>query len=450
MKKQEKQSSPYVLERRQDYSLYVMQSRAIPAVTDGLKAGGRRVLWVARDGKHVKSATLAGATMPIHPHDTPEGAIDTLAAPYGNNIPLFDGDGAFGTLIEPKAYAASRYTAVQVSKFTQDVVFRDIEIVPMKENYDGTLEEPVHFLPLVPVVLLNPSEGIAIGFATNILPRSLDDLILAQITHLKGGKSISNPLPKFSPINAVCYAREDNAYYFNGELDVHDTSSATITALPYGQTHEKVLSKLDDLLEKGTLVSYTDRSKNMIRIELKFKRGFIKSVEEVELYKMLGLSVRHFENLNVLNFDGKSVWSTNPQDLIRKFTDWRLGWYVQRYERLRDMLKADIQRYLDIRTAIKNNVSGAARKIASRAEMKDLLQEMKIVNLDYIADLPVYRFTEEEYTKNEARIAEAMKQLAVYEELLASEPKRKQVYISELQEILGNYTKGQYDTFKTR
>lgn len=447
MTKTVKQSSPYVLERRLDYSIYVMQFRAIPAVTDGLKAGGRRVLWTGRNGHKYKSATLAGATMPIHPHASPEGAIDTLAAPYGNNIPLFHGDGAFGTLLEPTAYGASRYTSVKVSKFTEDVVFRDIEIVPMTENYDGTLEEPMHFLPLVPIALLNPSEGIAIGFATNILPRALDDLILGQISHLKGAKTISNPMPKFLPLNTVAYAKEDNAYYFNGALDIKDTSTATITALPYGQTHDKVLSKLDDLVEKGILVSYVDNSKDVINIELKFKRGYIKSVAEPDLYKSLGLSVRHFENLNVLNFDGKSIWNTTPVELIRKFTDWRLQWYVTRYERLRNLLKVGLQRYYDIRTAIKNNIGAVARKTQSRSELKELLEALKIVYLDYIADLPVYRFTEDEFLKNEERIKEATAQLAVYEDLLASEDKRKKVYIAELQEVLTKYNKGQYTEF---
>jgi len=88
--------SEYVNEQRREYSLYVLQSRAIPSIADGLKAAGRRVLWTAKDGKKHKSATLAGATMPIHPHASPEGAINTLAAPYGNNIPLLHGDGAFG------------------------------------------------------------------------------------------------------------------------------------------------------------------------------------------------------------------------------------------------------------------------------------------------------------------------------------------------------------------
>lgn len=442
------ESSSYIQDQRHAYSMYVMQSRSIPSVTDGLKAGGRRVLWTGRDGHKYKSATLAGATMPIHPHASPESAIDTLAAPYGNNIPLFDGDGAFGTLINPKAYGASRYTSVKVSKFTKDVVFRDIEVVPMKENYDGTLEEPIHFLPLVPVALINPADGIAIGFATNILPRALDDIIIAQISHLRGAKTLTNPMPKFLPLNAVAYASEVTdrgvAYYFNGALEIKDSSTAVITSLPYGQTHEKVLEKLDALLETGTLVDVDDRSKNTIHIVLKFKRGYIKTVDEVDLYRLLGLTVRHIENLNVLDFEGKAVWNTNPVDVIRKYTDWRLTWYVNRYQRLAELLRIDIQRYYDIRSAIKNNVSSVARKTQSRAELKEFLAELKIVHTDYIADLPVYRFTEDERLKNEERIREAEAQLAIYDELLASEDKRRKVYIAELQEVLSKYTKGEY------
>jgi DNA gyrase/topoisomerase IV subunit A len=109
-------SSQYINDQRREYSLYVMQSRAICAGTDGLKAGGRRALWTARSGAKMKTATLAGATMPIHPHAECTGAINTLAAPYGNNIPLFKGDGAFGTMLHPTSYGAARYTSISVSK----------------------------------------------------------------------------------------------------------------------------------------------------------------------------------------------------------------------------------------------------------------------------------------------------------------------------------------------
>lgn len=439
------QSSQYIEQQRRGYSIYIMQMRAIPAATDGLKAAGRRVLWMARDGKKYKSATLAGATMPIHPHASPEDAINTLAAPYGNNIPLFKGDGAFGTLLNPKAYGASRYTAVTVSKFTQDVVFRDIEIIPMQENYDGTLEEPVHFLPLIPIALLNPTEGIAVGFASNILPRSLEDIVLAQIAHLKGATKISELVPKFAPIKSTSFKFEDGFFYFKGEFEQIDATTIKITQLPYGAVHEKIISKIDELYEKGTVVDYTDNSRDTINIIVRFKKGILRELSENDTLKLLGLVVRHSENLNVLDFEGKAVWNPSSSELIKKFTDWRLKWYVNRYERLRDLIKDELQRYYDIRTAIKHSAGSVARKCKNRAELKEWLETIKIVNLDYIADLPIYRFTADEDLKNEERIKEAEAKLKEYNDLLSSETKRRNIYINELEQILKNFNKGTYD-----
>lgn len=437
-------ASQYIESERKDYSLYVMQSRAISAITDGLKAAGRRALWTARSGDKFKTATLAGATMPIHPHASCDSSIDTLAAPYGNNLPLFKGYGAFGTMLDPTAYGASRYTSVATSKFTDDVLFRDIEIIPMKPNYDDTLEEPVHFLPLVPIVLLNPSEGIAVGFASNILPRALDDLINVQIAHLSGKKITTELRPVFTPINAVAIAMEGRAAFFEGEYEEVNAVTIRITNLPYGQTHEKVVTQLEKLLDGGTIVDYTDRSKDKINIEVKFKKGVLRAMDRKDVLKAMALAVKQNENLNVLDFTGEGVWSAEPLDLVKKFTDWRLTWYVKRYERLRDLLMIDIQRYYDIRCAIKNNVGGLAKKIHNRGELKDVLTELGIVYIDYIADLPVYRFTEEEHEKNEAKIAEAEALLKEYEGILADPAKRVAIYVKELNEVLTKYRKGQY------
>ena len=440
-------SSTYINQQRREYSLYVMQSRAIPAAADGLKAGGRRVLWTARDGHKWKSASLGGATMPIHPHQSPEGAINTLAAPYNNNIPLFVGDGAFGTLLEPTEYGASRYTSVTISPFTKDVVFRDIEIVPMKDNYDGTLQEPVHFLPLVPITLLNPSEGIAVGFATKILPRALEDIILAQITHLGGG-DISNPTPTFVPLNNKSHASvpagNSTAYYFNGDIERVNTTTVRVTKLPYGMNHRDLIQKLDGLIESGTIVDHDDMSRDVIDIVVKFPPKYLSNKSDEDIIALMGLGVRVVENLTVLNFNGTTVWTPSPAEFIRQFTDWRLTWYVKRYERLKSILELDLQRYYDIRTAIVNDISGQARVITARSTMKDLLQQMGVVHLDYIADLPIYRFTEDEYNKNEKRIKDGETLLNSYNSLLSSEPKRRKLYISELKEILQHHTDGKY------
>jgi len=445
-------SSEYVNNERRDYSLYVLQSRAIPHAADGLKAAARRVLWTARNGSKFKSATLAGATMPIHPHQSPEGAVNTLAAPYGNNIPLLNGDGAFGTLLAPTAYGAARYTSVKVSEFTKDVVFRDIEIVPLQENYDGTLEEPKHFLPLIPIVLLNPQDGIAVGFASSILPRSLPSIIKAQIDYLEG-RDFYEDLPELVPIKqkAVDWVETGTGgykYTFLGEYEKVNATTIRITNLPYGTTHEKYVEKLNKLEEDGKIQEYTDNSRDSYNIEVRFKKGTLSHEsmkDEMGVLNYLGLLNNVGENMNVINFDGESVWSTNYQEIIQDFCDWRLSWYVKRYERLAGLLEIDIQRYKDVLRAINRNVGGVAKKIGSRSELKEFLTEIGIVYIDYIADLPVYRFTEEEKNKVEQKLKDAEALMKEYRSLLKSPKRRKDVYVEELKDVLTNYRKKKYD-----
>jgi len=443
-------NSDYINEQRKEYSLYVLQSRAIPHAADGLKAAARRVLWIGRDGAKHKSATLAGATMPLHPHAAPEGAINTMAAPYGNNIPLLKADGAFGTILAPASYGASRYTSVSISKFTKDVVFKDIEIIPMQENYDGSLMEPKHFLPLVPIVLLNPQEGIAVGFASNILPRDLESIVKSQIEYLEKGEVKTEPLPAFTPTEQYASDWNQDArtlkifYTFKGTIDRTSTTTVCITGLPYGTLHEKYLDRLYKLADDGDIQDITDNSRDTVNIELKFKKGILSKMDDNQVLSYLGLINNISENMNVINFDGTSVWSTTYTDVIEKFTEWRLGWYVQRYERLRDNLEIDIQRYKDVLRAINRNVGGIAKKIGSRSELKEFLEEIGIVYIDYIADLPIYRFTEEERLKVEAKLEAANELMKEYKLLLRSKDKRTDVYLEELKEILANYRKGTY------
>lgn len=439
----------YVNNERREYSLYVLQSRAIPHAADGLKAAARRVLWVARDGKKYKSASLAGATMPIHPHASPESAVNTLAAPYGNNIPLLSGDGAFGTLLKPTAYGASRYTSVKISQFTKDVVLKDIEIIPMQENYDGTLLEPKHFLPLIPIVLLNPQDGIAVGFATSILPRELDAIIKSQIAYLQGNDFFEE-LPAFTPTNqwAQDWIEDSEGrmtkFVFHGTFERINATTVKVTNLPYGVVHEKYTDFLSKLEDEDKIQEVEDNSKDYYDITIRFKKGILSGMVDDEILKYLGLINTVTENMNMIDFDGKRVLRASYGEFIQTFCDWRLNWYVKRYERLANNLENDIQRYKDVLRAIAKNVGGVAKKIGSRTELKEFLTEIGIVHIDYIADLPVYRFTEEEKRKTEQKIKDAETLLKEYKALLKSEPKRRTVFVQELNEILQNMRKGSY------
>ncbi len=436
--------SDYIKEQRRGYFLYTINSRALPSVSDGLKPAQRRALWTGKSGDKMKTATLAGATMPIHPHASPDDVISNMAGPWCNNIPLFTGYGAFGTMLAPNSYGAPRYTSVRVSDFAKDVVFCDIEIIPMQPNYDDTLEEPTHFLPLVPIVLLNPAFGIAGGFACNILPYDINDIINSQIKYLKGGE-VEEALPYFKPIDCRSVSKYVDAkttnvrYTFEGDYKQLNSSEIQITKIPYGVEHSKYVDHLVKLEEDYKISGFDDLSKDAFNIIVKFPRGVITKTTRADLIKLLKLSNSETDNMNVIDFDGNTVMNTSFSEVIKKFTDWRLKFYYNRYQRLLSLLEIDIQRYKDVILAIEKNVGGVAVKTKSKSELEDFLEYIGVINLEYISSLPVYRFTEDEKNKTQTKLDEALKQQKVYMDLMENENKRVDVYVSELKQVLTKY-----------
>lgn len=441
-----KTSTQYVEQQRREYSLYTLMSRALPAIADGLKPAGRRAIWKARDGKKIKVAALSGACMSIHPHGENSDAINTLTATYGTNFPLFTGYGAFGTLLDSTAYGAPRYTSVCLSEFSNDAMLVDMDLVPMVDNYDCTEKEPEHFLPLIPMPLVNPIEGIAVGYATNILPRSLDDLITAQILILKQKKP-TECIPQFTPTHSHCVKQElingKQVFYFEGEWVRMSTRKVRITRLPYGLQHADFIAKLVvEADEEGSpLASWIDGSKDVLDIVVSFDRA----VTDEQVTAILGLTNRHFENLNVLNFSGDSVLSTNATELIAEFTKWRVTWYKKRYQLMIDKVSASVQRRIDIETAIKGQINKFASSASTKQVIKQKLVDLGVVNVDYVSDLPLYRFTEEERAANLAAIAKEQKTLAEYTDVLNTNSKLISAYIFDLTALRTNLRAGKYD-----
>lgn len=436
-------ASQYVNDCHRNFSMYVLQTRAFPSLADGLRHGARRLLWTARNGDKYKTATLAGATMPLHPHADASDTIDTLAKPYGNNIPLFDGKGSFGTRLKPGACGAPRYTSVLISGYTKDVMFRDIELVPMVENYDGTLMEPLHFLPLVPNVLVNPAEGVGVGFSTKILPRAIGDIVDAQLAHL-AGKSFDEPKVTFTPFNSQSVRSEviksgNTRYWFHGTFERLDTSTIRVTNIPYGLDHADFVEYLAELLEEDIISSFDDQSSSTIDITIKFGRGALKHQTDDQIIKSLNLRGSVVENFNVVDFSGERVASMDYKSVIQQFTDWRLTWYLARYQRLKELLEKDIQRYRDIILAIEKNVGDRGRKSANKKALTEWLSEIGVVYTDYIADLPIYRLTVEEADKARKKLEEALVLLAEYQKMIDSPEERKKVYVSELKEVKKKY-----------
>lgn len=440
-------ASEYVSNIRRNYSHYILQNRAIPSICDGFISSMRRIVWTAKNGQKVKSATLAGSTMPIHPHNTPESTVDTLTCPYRNNIPILKGFGTFGTLLAPTACSASRYTSVMLSDFCKEAVLVDMDLVPLQENYDSTLMEPTHFLPLIPIVLLNPIEGIAIGYSCNILPHNLSDIINAQIQYLSK-QTITIPTPHFLPTNQIGIQDEKNPnkWIFKGKFDIINSTTIRITDLPYGLIHAKYVtnedSKLNKLIDDQTIVDYVDKSCNIFDIQIKFPRGYLASIDAENnpdgLLKVLGLITSHTSNNTILDTNSQ-IQNLSTIEIIQQFCDWRITYYRKRYELLVEQLLQTIQRYKDFIVAIEHQAGKIAATTKNKQEFKTWLESIKIVHSEYIATLPSYRYTIEEQEKVTKLLKEANKQLDEYNSIINSDTKQRNIYKKELTEILHKF-----------
>lgn len=436
----------YIESEHRDFAIYTISSRAIPFV-NGLKPVQQRCLWILRNTKkHEKVAKLGGQVMSIHPHGDASisDSINQMSGPYCNNVPFFEGKGAFGTRINPTAFGSPRYVSTKISNFGKEVIFKDWEIVELKPSYDENDVEPTTLLPLVPILLLNGIQGIATGYSTTILPRDLKELITEQIKVLNG-KEVINPLPYSKPIDNRAIRNEENPnkYQFLGECEVLDTASAKITKLPYSMTHAKIVENLAKMVQKGTILDFTDKSKAEINIVVQFKRAAMKNKTGAFAARKLGLTSGVTERIIVLDFltSQSVVEYDDAADFIKDYTDWRLTFYPIRYARFIQLNLAEISRLNDIVLAIDNDLGGQAKKIQNKGDLITFIKKIGVIDIDYISSLPVYRFTKDEYDKAKNRIAELEAQNIDYQNIIDDVNRQKTIFIDELNEVKRKYGK---------
>lgn len=447
-------TSDYLNSSSREYSTYVMEQRAIPTITDGLKLSQRIALHLMRDqSKSVKTAGLVGRMMEsglyVHGDASAADAVGRLAAPYLNNHCLIQGEGSFGSRTKPDAIGASRYTEVKRSKFAEDELYIDLDICPQRDNYDGSKKMPQTFLPRLPLVLLNGVSGIAVGFACKILPRNLDELREAVVEVLSTGKTTKPLMPFYDRYD--CEVVRDhsnpNKYYLRGRLKIVNTTTVHISELPPGMALDTVAARLIQLEEDKKIVSFEDNSTDHIDITVKMTRAELKDKTEDSLISMFRLVQAETENLTVLDSTGQRVIKYDrPQDMVRDFVEWRLGLYEDRYKLL--LSKAEdtalfwrcFLSCFDGGGQGSRSVAASISGIKSRSDLVDRVEaaiqlnglELRKEIVDRIVGLPVYRFTKEGQTEAKQKLKETEKEIGEYKAILASPRKRKSIYKAEL------------------
>jgi len=286
-----------------DYSMSVIVQRALPDARDGLKPVHRRILyamWEAGllpDREHKKSATVVGDVLgKYHPHGD-SAVYDTLvrmAQDFSMRYPLVDGQGNFGS-VDGDAAAAYRYTEARLTDFATELL-EDLgqDTVAFKDNFDGRLEEPAVLPTRLPQLLLNGTDGIAVGMATKIPPHNLGELLDAAghlvrepdcevgelATYLEG--------PDF-PTGGYIWGRDGirDAYRtgrglvemrarMHVEEGNYGKSSIVVTELPYQVNKTRVIEQITRQVKRGRLSGVTDlrdeSDRDGIRLVIELKR----------------------------------------------------------------------------------------------------------------------------------------------------------------------------------
>jgi DNA gyrase/topoisomerase IV subunit A len=335
-----------------EFAMYTVESRAIPNMIDGMKPVNRFYLYssiVNSKTEFKKVSAVAGVVSQFgynHGETSASGAGQLMAAEWNNNICLVEGRGSFGTRLIPAA-AAPRYTYTRLHKnFTKYI--KDIDIAPA--HSDPEHEPPSFYIPVIPLVLVNGTKGIATGFATNILPRDPEDVARACKEYLSKGKIAKKLKIKFPKFNGtVEFNIEESKFYCNGVYEKKSKTVLDITEVPYGIDREAYVTILDKLEESGEIVGYDDLcDKDGFHFEIKLKQATSAIWSDEKIKKEFKLSKALPENLTVIDQNGKLREYTDERDLIKDFCDYRLGMLQKRID-LRISEFAEEVRWLDVK-----------------------------------------------------------------------------------------------------
>jgi DNA gyrase subunit A len=456
------------------YAMSVIVSRALPDVRDGMKPVHRRILYVMNSmglrstAKYRKSAQVVGEVMgKYHPHG--DAAIyDTMARMAQNfsmRYMLVDGQGNFGS-IDGDSPAAMRYTEARMAKLSDEILSDiDKETVDFNPNYDGTLKEPSVLPTRLPALLLNGTEGIAVGMATKIPPHNLSELI-DGITHL-----IDNPeatvedLMKFIkgpdfPTGGLIYDNgEIKSAYGTGKGGIVMRAVAEIeeekrgfrivvSEIPYQVNKATLIEKISDLVRDKKIVGISDirdesDRKHMVRIVIELKKDAYPNKILNQLYKLTPMQCSFYVNMIAL------IDQIHPQVLtlktvLEEFIKHRQEVVRRRseYELRKAKERAHILEGLLIALGRIDEVIATIKKSASQEEAKvNLMNKFKLSEVQSLAILAMQLRTLAglERQKIQDEFDALQKKIKFLEDLLASVEKMLAVIKEELSEIKEKY-----------
>ena len=361
-----------------DYAMSVIVARALPDVRDGLKPVQRRVLYdmyelgTKHDKPYRKSARIVGDTMgKYHPHGDSSiyDSLVVMAQDFKKGQVLVDGHGNFGS-IEGDGAAAMRYTEARLMKITEEVYLADLDkdIVNFVPNFDENEKEPEVLPVRIPNILVNGSEGIAVGMATSIPPHNLGEVVDAASALIKDPDVTEEELfslikgPDFPTGGLVVNADELPAIYASGQGKIRlrgrveieklkgGKEQIVVTEIPYtmiGAGIGKFMSDVAALAESRVITDIADisnqSSKEGIRIVIELKKGADTDNILNILYKKTKLEATFGVNMLVASAGRPETMSLKA--LLESFVEFRIDLANRKYQTLltRDLEKKEVE-----------------------------------------------------------------------------------------------------------
>ena len=454
-----------------DYAMSVIVGRALPDVRDGLKPVHRRILYgmgqlgVTPDKPHKKSARIVGEVMgKYHPHGDSSiyDAMVRLAQDFSTRYMLVDGHGNFGS-VDGDSAAAMRYTEARMTPFALEML-RDIdkETVDFRDNFDGEEKEPVVIPSRFPNLLVNGSNGIAVGMATSIPPHNLKEVIDATIKVIDEPdcdieeliKIVKGPdFPTGAQILGKAGMKE--AYRTGtGKVKVRSCceieetdrgkSQIVITEIPYMVNKARLIEKMADLVKEkkveGVSAIRDETNREGIRIVVELKRDANPQITLNRFYKHTQLQ-DSFSMIMLALVDGKPEVLTLKR-FLEEYVKFQKEVVTRRTKF--DLAKAEARAHIleGLRIAL-DNIDAVIKTIReSYSNAKENLMEnfgLSDIQAQAILDMRLARLQVLEREKIENEYNELMKKIAYYKSLLADEVLLMGVIKDELTEIRDKY-----------
>ena len=462
--KLEKQSISQFSEKAYlDYSMYVILDRALPHIGDGLKPVQRRIIYAMSElglsaaAKYKKSARTVGDVIgKFHPHGDSAAyeAMVLLSQSFTTRYPLIDGQGNWGSLDDPKSFAAMRYTECRLSPYAKSLLEELGQgTVDWTSNFDGTLLEPSVLPARLPNLLLNGATGIAVGMATDIPPHNLNEVVKACIKILEEPKVSLEDLYKIIPgpdypteAEIISSEEELKEIYSNGRGSVKmratyevEDGEIVILALPHQTSSSKILEQIASQMEAKKLpmiVDLRDESdeESPTRLVLVPKSNRVdKEAVMNHLFATTDLQKNYRVNMNLIGLNGKpqtrdiklvlKEWLSFRTQTVTRRLQYRLDWVLDRLHILEGLLIVFI------------NIDEVINIIRNEDEPKKVLQKkfkLSVIQVDAILEIRLRQLAKLEEIKIKEEQGNLDSERKDLEKLLGSKSRLKTLIKKEL------------------